>query len=100
MASRNSFWSRTFQEARTSGDWVRVRRYYSRTTAMQLVSDIVCAHRRHHDALRVRGMAAGERWDARWEPADPGPRGDFVVWVRLAHAERDHPVLGPPGAPP
>jgi hypothetical protein len=83
MATRSSFWSRTFHEARTTGDWTMVRRYYSRATAMQLSSDINCAHRRPADQLRMRGIAEGEQWDARWERADHSENGDFVVWVRL-----------------
>lgn len=79
---RTSFWVRLFAHARSNSDWVQVPRLYTRATAAQLASDINNAHRRRPEVLRVRGVLPGERWEARWEPADNGPLGDYSVWVR------------------
>lgn len=87
MARRTSFWTRTFEAARLSGDWHRVDRFYTRATAAQIASDICCAHRRHPDRRRVRGVAPGEVWEARWEPAADGPPADHVVWIRRVAIE-------------
>ncbi len=84
---RNSFWARTFDQARSDGGWVRVDRLYTRTTAAQISSDIACSHRRDINSHRMRGMRPGERWDSFWGAADNGPSGDHVVWIRLATDE-------------
>ncbi len=85
---RTSFWTRTFDAARRSGDWVMVQRLYTQSTAAQLASDIVNAEHRNPDTIRVRGMHPGERWEARWEAHPDGPLGDHVVWIRLAPPPR------------
>lgn len=89
MGRRSTFWTRTFEAARSSGDWHRVDRFYTRSTAAQIASDISCAHRRPPDAQRVRGVLPGEQWQARWERADDGPPEDHVVWIRLVAADAD-----------
>jgi hypothetical protein len=85
---RSSFWTRTFHSARQSGEWVRVERLYTQSTAAQLTSDIINAGHRDPSTVRVRGIRSGERWDARWEAADGGPIGDHVVWIRLVPQAR------------
>ncbi len=60
-----------------------VDRLYTQSTAAQLTSDIINAAHRDPTTVRVRGIVAGERWDARWEAAGAGPLGDHVVWIRL-----------------
>lgn len=80
---RSSFWCRTFETARTTGDWTLVARTYSRSTAAQLASDINNAHRREADYLRVRGIVPGELWRARWDPSPSGEPGRYSVWIRL-----------------
>lgn len=80
---RNTFWVRIFDVARHSDDWVRVPRYYTRSTAAQLASDITNAHRRNPVTLRVKGIVAGEVWEARWNTAPDGPKDDHVIWIRL-----------------
>lgn len=92
--TRRSFWIRTFATARESGEWHRVDRHYTRTTAVQITSDICCAHTRDPDRHRMRGMAAGERWEARWEPADDGAPSDLVVWIRLVATALDGQLDG------
>lgn len=81
--TRRSFWTRTFAAARESGGWYRVNRHYTRATAVQVTSDISCAHTRSPDRHRMRGMFVGEQWEARWEPAVDGAPSDLVVWIRL-----------------
>lgn len=80
---RNTFWARTFAEARDTGDWTEVLRRYTRATAQQIASDISNAHRRKLANQRVRGIIPGEVWDARWEPVDGNANGDHRVFVRL-----------------
>lgn len=83
---RSTFWTRTFAEARRRGDWLQVPRRYTRSTAQQIASDISNAHRRKPAAQRVRGIEAGEQWEADWAPADDADGGDdadhFVI-IRL-----------------
>ena len=85
--ARSSFWIRTFALARLiadqrPGEWLRVQRLYTRSTAAQLSSDINCAHLRTQE-VRVKGILDGEVWEARWTDPPSGPRGDFAVWIRL-----------------
>ena len=84
VSQRSSFWVRTFEFARQRGDWVRVPRFYTMTTASQLASDIINANRRDQATVRMRGILPGETWEARWGHAPDGPNGDYVVWIRLA----------------
>jgi hypothetical protein len=95
MADRTSFWTRTFAAARTDDDWYRVERFYTRATAAQIASDICCAHRRPPGGGRVRGVDAGEVWEARWEPAPDGPPADHIVWIRRVGVAADD--TGSPG---
>ena len=86
-SNRSSFWIRTFELARHVADerpheWVKVGRLYTRATAAQVASDINRAHVRA-EHLRMKGVAPGERWEARWGSAPNGPFGDYVVWIRL-----------------
>lgn len=81
---RNSFWMRTFEVARRNGgQWHRVSRYYTQSSAAQLASDISNAHHRDRSTVRVKGILDGEIWEARWAQAPDGPNGDHVVWLRL-----------------
>lgn len=84
---RSSFWCRTFDAARSRGEWTLVGRTYSRSTAAQLASDIKNAHRREEDYQRVRGIVPGESWDARWEPSPNGDHGRYCVWIRPTSAD-------------
>lgn len=79
---RTTFWRRTLDLARRRGDWVLVPRFYARTSAVQLVSDITNAHHRSDHTLRIRGLRRDERWEARLEPAEGGAEGDHRVWIR------------------
>jgi hypothetical protein len=84
---RWSFWCRTFELARSRNDWSLVARSYTRSTAAQLASDIKNAHRREDEYQRVRGIVPGELWQARWEPANDGAAGRYVVWIRPGAGE-------------
>lgn len=84
---RTSFWVRTFAHARADGGWIRVPRLYTKTTAQQIASDISNAHRRELRTFRMRGIAPGERWEARWEWHADGMPGDFSVWIRLGDSD-------------
>lgn len=79
---RTTFWRRTLDHARRTGDWVLVQRLYTHGTAIQLVSDISNAHRRALRKLRIRGIAPGEVWEAYWTPATCGAEGDQHLWIR------------------
>lgn len=87
--ANTSFWVRTMQAARERGDWLRVPRLYTQTTAAQLVSDIVNAAHRDPSTVRVKGILPGEVWQARWGHAPDGPANDFVVWIRLVTPDVD-----------
>jgi hypothetical protein len=86
---RDTFWGRTFHEARQSGGWMLVPRYYTRSTASQLACDISRAHLRDPERLRMRGPLPGEVWEAQWGPAEDGPDGDHLVSIRLVQSAPD-----------
>jgi hypothetical protein len=79
---RHSFWRRTLSAARTSGDWHRVDKLYTRNTAAQVASDIRRAHLDHRRKVRIRGVRRDEQWEARWNPVAGGADGDCEVWIR------------------
>ncbi len=71
---RRSFWPAALAEARECpGEWVRIARWFSPSTAAQVASDIRNSHRREPDKMRVAGLLPGDRWDTRWG-ADPAER--------------------------
>lgn len=79
---RRSFWVRVFESARQETSWVRANRFYTSSTAAQIASDIRSAHNRDLDTLRIRGILAGEQWEARWGVSPECPAGSFVIWVK------------------
>ena len=79
---RHSFWQRSFDQARMSGDWFRIPKLYTRKSASQIASDIRRSHLRRTKDQRVRGFRSSEVWEAKWEPTAHGAPGDCEVWVR------------------
>ena len=79
---RRSFWQRSFDQARLSGDWFRIPKLYTRKSASQIASDIRRSHLRHTKDQRVRGFRSSEVWEAKWQPTTLGAPGDCEVWVR------------------
>jgi len=79
---RRSFWQRSFDQARMSGEWFRIPKLYTRKSASQIASDIRRSHLRHTKDQRVRGFRGAEVWEAKWEPTVHGATGDCEVWVR------------------
>ena len=87
---RRSYWPAVFAEARECpGEWVRTGKWFNRSTAAQVASDVRNAHLREADKMRVKGAIEGERWETRWdnEPSDPDS-GPFYIWLRLAAPAR------------
>ncbi|MFM8563432.1 MAG: hypothetical protein ACKOCE_06005 [Acidimicrobiia bacterium] len=80
---RGSFWQRSLAEARTSGEWYRIPKLYTKKTAAQIASDVRCAHLRRSSTHRVRGFRPDEVWESKWLPTDAGAPGDCEVWVRF-----------------
>lgn len=83
MGDRNSFWRRAFDTARLVGDWHRVDKVYTRSTAAQIASDIRRAHVNGRRSIRTQGIRPGEIWEARWVDTRSGAPGDCEVWIRL-----------------
>ena len=79
---RRSFWQRSLDQARITGDWFRIPKLYTRKSASQLASDIRRSHLRLTNHQRVRGFRTAEVWEAKWEPTTNGAPGDCEVWVR------------------
>lgn len=79
---RRSFWQRSLDDARATGDWFRVPKLYTKKTAQQIASDVRCAHLRATAVHRVRGFRPGELWESKWIPTTSGALGDCEVWVR------------------
>ncbi|MEY3093479.1 MAG: hypothetical protein RL413_104 [Actinomycetota bacterium] len=80
---RNSFWRRMFDSARSHGDWHRVDKLYTRSTAAQIASDIRRAHLDGRRSIRTQGIRRGEQWEARWVDIKTGAPGDCEVWIKL-----------------
>ena len=80
---RRSYWPMVFAEARECpGEWVRIDRWFNRSTAAQVASDLRNAHRRSLSKMRFSGIEVGDVWDARWgtDPADANPE-HFYLWL-------------------
>ena len=83
---RQSFWRRTLAVARSTNDWHRVDKLYTRKTAAQVASDIRRAHLDGRRTVRIRGIRRNEQWEARWNPVRGGAAGDCEVWIRRVNA--------------
>ena len=79
---RRSFWQRSLDQARITGDWFRIPKLYTRKSASQIASDIRRSHLCLTNHQRVRGFRTAEVWEAKWEPTTNGAPGDCEVWVR------------------
>lgn len=81
---RRSYWSGLFAECRACpGEWRRTMRPLGAATAAQVASDLRNAAHRDPAKMRVRGLLAGERWEAVWapDPAGDDPARCFI-WLR------------------
>lgn len=86
---RRTVWPDRLEVGRANpGVWIRVTEPFSRTTAAQLASDLRNAHTRNPRTMRVRGVAAGERWETVWGPRDDATEsGEFFIWFRLVASD-------------
>jgi hypothetical protein len=83
---RFSSWDSIFEECRThQGEWRQAVPAMTKSTAMQLASDIRNAYRRTNAKSRLRGLRPTERWDAAWGEVD----GKFHVWLQY---QGEHPA--------
>ena len=74
-----SVWAAVFGSARAvPGEFVLVDIPLSRSSVIQLASDIRNAHRRTKPRPRLATLRRDERWEARWGTHD----GEYKVWVR------------------
>lgn len=78
LTGRRSFWRIYLEQARKSGEWVEIPRYYTRTTAAQIVCDI-------RGGRRVAGIEADETWLAEWEGSDD-PTQDHLCRIHIRYA--------------
>jgi len=81
---RRSVWGGLFEECRGyPGQWRRTARSFSPGSAAQCASDIRNAHRRDPAVMRMRGLRAGERWEAAWGPNPDAPDpACCYIWLR------------------
>jgi hypothetical protein len=80
---RRSYWPTVFAEARECrGEWVRIERWFNRSTAAQVASDLRNAHHRSAKKMRFSGIEPGDMWQACWgaDPTDTEPE-HFYVWM-------------------
>ena len=86
---RRTLWPERLDVGRANpGEWIRVTEPFARTTAAQLASDLRNAHTRNPRTMRVRGAAAGERWETVWGPLDDATEsGEFFIWFRLVASD-------------
>ena len=94
-----------FAEARECpGEWVRIDRWFNRSTAAQVASDLRNAHRRDVSKMRFSGVEHGDVWDTWWgaDPADADP-DHFYLWLcflgpgTAGRASEGAPTLVGPG---
>ena len=80
---RRSFWPAVLAEARECpGEWVRIARSFSPSTAAQVASDIRNSHRRQPGKMRISGLVPGDRWDTRWGTDErDGDEEHAYVWL-------------------
>ena len=72
-------WAAVFESARAvPGEFVLVDIPLSRSSVIQLASDIRNAHRRSRPKPRLATLRREERWEARWGTHD----GEYKVWVK------------------
>ena len=77
--SDKSKWEEIFAEARSNrGQWHQVLRPMSKSTVVQLASDIRNSAGR--DNVRINGILDDEEWDATWGEVDD----EYFIWIRLA----------------
>lgn len=82
---RRAFWPGVLAEARECpGEWVRTDKWFNRSTAAQVASDIRNAHHRDMKKVRISGLRSGDLWDTRWgnDPTD-GDVDHFYIWLRF-----------------
>jgi len=69
---KSTFWSRTFDEAKTAGGWFVVERTFSKRTAESVACSIRSSHRRSPTSKMPAGLEPDDKWDAVCEvPDDP-----------------------------
>jgi hypothetical protein len=81
-AQRRSIWTEVFDEGRAHpGEWRRVARPMSKSTASQIASDIRNATHRDPARSRLRGLRHGDRWETQWGKAAGVDSGEYFVWI-------------------
>lgn len=82
---RRAYWPGVFDEGRECpGEWVRTAKWFNRSTASQVASDLRNAHHREVGKMRVSGIEPGDLWETRWDndPTDLDPE-HFYIWLRF-----------------
>lgn len=81
---RVSKWRDLFEECRAKpGRWRRTKESFQRSTAAQIASDVRNAWKRDPVKMRMRGLIAGERWEAVCGPSPEGTDPDrHYLWLR------------------
>ena len=87
---RRAFWPGVLAEARECpGEWVRTEKWFNRSTASQVASDLRNCHRRAPEKMRVSGILPGDVWETRWENDPTDTDADhFYIWLRFDGAAR------------
>lgn len=82
---RRAYWPAVFAEAREcAGEWVRTEKWFNRSTASQVASDLRNCHRRAPAKMRVSGILPGDVWETRWENDPSDTDADhFYIWLRF-----------------
>jgi hypothetical protein len=81
---KRSYWPEVLAEVRAAkGGWRMVAKPMTRSTAMQVASDLRNAHRRDPKKLRLRGGLPTDRWETQWASGGNGSP-EYFVWVRDA----------------
>jgi hypothetical protein len=95
----DKWWPDALTECRRHpGQWRRLDRRFSRSTAKQVASDLRRAH--HRATVRVTGLLVGDVWETAYGEAENGDSGCYALWVRyLGPSEQDRPAWGEPHMP-
>lgn len=79
---KRSYWPEVLAEVRAAkGAWRMVAKPMTRSTAMQVASDLRNAHTRDPKKMRVRGSLPTDRWETQWAPSSDNLQ-EYFLWMR------------------
>lgn len=79
----NTFWNRTFSQARNIDGWMIVPRTYTKRSAFRLTTDIRNAYKKVRPT-GITGLLPAEMWETKWTSSyDEFDKKQYTVSIRL-----------------